>query len=460
MEKTWIEKAAEIVPSPRQVAWNCMEFYGFVHFGLYTFDREHEFATGPEIFNPVNFDARQWVKAYKAAGMTGLLLTCKHHEGFCLWPSKYTEFSVKNSPWKDGKGDIVKEVSEACREEGLKFGVYLSPWDVHEETYGTPAYNDYFCNQMTELCSNYGELFCVWFDGACRTADKVQGYDWDRYYSLIRKLQPNACISICGPDVRWIGNEAGESREEEWSVVPKSIMVTERNPGYWRQLDTMPNSTWKDIGSRDFIKDYDELIWYPAEVDVSIRPSWGYVEGEEKQLYSLETLLYMYEKAVGGNATLLLNVPPNKEGLFDLEDVERLAELGKAIRGLFSRPQTTGAKAFQKNGSNAEAILDANRTHFVELAGECQEIEIQLQGEHTIDFIVLKETIEKGQRVEKFAVDIWREDQWKEIYQATTIGYQRFGRIEPVQTERVRVRILESRGTVYLTEIGLYHTEK
>ena len=222
----------------------------------------------------------------------------------------------------------------------------------------------------------------------------------------------------------------------------------------------MPNSTWKDIGSRDFINDYDELIWYPAEVDVSIRPSWGYVEGEEKQLYSLETLLYMYEKAVGGNATLLLNVPPNKEGLFDLEDVERLAELGKAIRGLFSRPQTTGAKAFQKNRSNAEAILDADRTHFVELAGECQEIEIQLQGEHTIDFIVLKETIEKGQRVEKFAVDIWREDQWKEVYQATTIGYQRFGRIEPVQTERVRVRILESRGTVYLTEIGLYHTEK
>ena len=190
------------------------------------------------------------------------------------------------------------------------------------------------------------------------------------------------------------------------------------------------------------------------------RPSWGCVEGEEKQLYSLETLLYMYEKAVGGNATLLLNVPPNKEGLFDLEDVERLAELGKAIRGLFSRPQTTVAKAFQKNGSNAEAILDADRTHFVELAGECQEIEIQLQGEHTIDFIVLKETIEKGQRVEKFAVDIWREDQWKEVYQATTIGYQRFGRIEPVQTERVRVRILESRGTVYLTEIGLYHTEK
>lgn len=457
MEKTWLEKAAMVRPAPRQVAWNSMEFYGFVHFGLYTFDSEHEFQAGPEVFNPVNFDARQWVKAFKSAGMTGLLLTCKHHEGFCLWPSAYTEFSVKNSPWKDGQGDIVKEVSEACREEGLKFGVYLSPWDVHEETYATPAYNDYFCNQLTELCTNYGELFCVWFDGACRSPEKLQQYDWDRYYALIRRLQPNACISICGPDVRWIGNEAGVSRDEEWSVVPKDIMITERNPGYWRAIDKVPNSTWSDIGSREFIQNYEDLIWYPAEVDVSIRPSWGYKPGENKQLHSLSALLEMYEKAVGGNATLLLNVPPNREGLFDPEDVERLKELGNAIRGLFEKPQTEGAKAISADGRDAGAVLDKDRSHYFEMKPGKTEVEIWLEGMKKINFLALKETIELGQQIERFAVDVRENNEWREVYQATTIGYQRLARIPETETDAVRIRVMQDRGGARLTEVGIYY---
>lgn len=458
MNKTWIEKVANVRPTSRQIALNCMEFYGFVHFGLYTFSNEKEFQTDPQIFNPIHFDAKQWVKAYKEAGMKGLILTCKHHEGFCLWPSKYTDFSVKSSPWKDGKGDVVKEVSEACIEEGLKFGVYLSPWDVHEKTYGTSAYNDYFCNQLIELCENYGELFCVWFDGACRSSEKIQMYDWERYYELIRKMQPNACISICGPDVRWIGNEAGISREEEWSVVPKNIMITERDPGYWRSLDRVPNSTWKDIGSRSFIKDYDELIWYPAEVDVSIRPSWGYVPGEEKKLHSLKELLFMYEKAVGGNATLLLNVPPNREGIFDQEDVERLRELGKAIQEMFAYPQTDGAKAIGMDGTDAGTILKSERSSFYEIQ-ENTSVEIHLNGMHKINFIALKETIEKGQHIEKFAIDVWQENKWIEVYTATTIGYQRLGRFSEVKTQRIRIRILKSRGPAYLTEVGLYHMQ-
>ena len=455
-----IEAAAAVVPSPRQVNWNCLEFYGFVHFGLYTFSPNSEGMAGPEIFNPQHFDPYQWVRAFKAAGMKGLLLTCKHHEGFCLWPSKYTDFSVKSSPWKNGKGDIVKEVADACREGGLKFGVYLSPWDMHEKTYGTPAYDEFFRNQLTELCTEYGELFCVWFDGACRSRDKIQEYDWDSYYEIIRRLQPNACISICGPDVRWIGNEAGISREEEWSVVPEVIMKTERNPGYWRQIDKVPNSTWKDIGSRKFICQYDDLIWYPAEVDVSIRPSWGYIDGEKDQLHSLDTLMNMYEKAVGGNANLLLNVPPNRDGLFDEEDVSRLSEMGKAISRLFSQPQTAGACAKCENGCNADAILNKDRTQFFEVKPENAIIEITLAKECPVNLITLKETIEKGQHIEEFCIEIPEGNDWQEIYRATTVGYQRICRFQKVQTSHIRIRILKSRGTVALTEAGIYYDEK
>lgn len=452
-----IKRAAQVLPSKRQVEWNCMEFYGFVHFGLYTFGPDEEGEMGAESFNPIKFNPLQWVRAFKAAGMRGLLLTCKHHEGFCLWPSAYTEFSVKNSPWKDGKGDIVREVADACREEGLKFGVYLSPWDMHEKTYGTPDYDVYFRNQLTELCGNYGELFCVWFDGACRSKDKVQDYDWESYYEIIRRLQPSACISICGPDVRWIGNEAGISREEEWSVVPKEIMTTERNPGYWRAIDTVPNSTWTDIGSQAFIKDYEDLIWYPAEVDVSIRPSWGYREGEDKQLHSLETLLHMYEKAVGGNANLLLNVPPNPEGLFDDADVERLAQLGEATKRMFSKPCTAGAKAEDSNGKEADALLSRDRARFYESQGEEPfAVEITLDGEREFNLVTIKETIERGQKVEAFSLEAFGEGGWREIYRASTIGYQRICRFERIRAEKLRLNILKARGRVSLTEVGIY----
>lgn len=460
MENT-VKRAAQVLPSQRQVAWNCMEFYGFVHFGLYTFAPNEEGSLDPEIFNPVHFNPAQWVRAFKAAGMRGLLLTCKHHEGFCLWPSAYTDFSVKNSQWKNGKGDVVKEVADACREEGLKFGVYLSPWDMHEATYGTPAYDAYFRNQLTELCSNYGELFCVWFDGAYRAKDKPQDYDWESYYEVIRRLQPTACISICGPDVRWIGNEAGISREEEWSVVPEQIMTTERNPGYWRTVETVPNSTWKDIGSRAFIRDYEKLIWYPAEVDVSIRPSWGYREGENTQLHSLETLLHMYEKAVGGNANLLLNVPPNPEGLFDEEDVERLSQLGEAIRKMFSQSVLAGAKAQDLGGRNADALLNSDREQFYE---SCEEkpfaIEITLDGEKEINLVTVKETIEKGQKIEAFSLEVLQESGWIEVYRAATIGYQRICRFDQVRTTKMRIHILKARAGAALTEVGIYLDER
>lgn len=457
------EHAASILPSHRQILWNCMEFYGFVHFGLYTFAPHREGHSGPEIFNPKKFDPKQWVRAFKKAGMTGLLLTCKHHDGFCLWPSKYTGFSVKSSPWKNGEGDIVKEVSEACKEENLKFGVYLSPWDMHEATYGTKAYNTFFLNQLEELLTNYGDLFCVWFDGACR-ADKIQAYDWESYYSLIRKLQPEACISICGPDVRWCGNEAGICRDAEWSTVPEIIMETERNPGYWRKIQEIPNSTWKDIGSREFIRKYPKLIWYPAEVDVSIRPSWGYVPGEEEKLHSLKTLMKMYECAVGGNANLLLNVPPNPDGLFDEADINRLSEMGNAIKRMFRNSLTEAAEVISEDTAgeiDPSWVLNEQRKYYWKSKEGVNQprILIKFPDIRKVNLIVLQEAIETGQHIEHFCIELRNKNQWERVYEGKTVGYKKICRFSEAEADSVSIRILEARSFSTLTRVGIYYDD-
>ncbi len=461
----YLENAAATVPTPRQVAWNQMEFYGFVHFGLYTYAPLNEGHNSSQVFNPEKLNPRQWVSAFKSAGMTGLLLTCKHHEGFCLWPSKYTDFSVKQSPWKNGQGDVVKEVSEACREEGLKFGVYLSPWDMYEPTYGTPAYNTYFLNQLEELLTNYGDIFCVWFDGACRAPEKVQPYDWEGYYELIRRLQPNACISICGPDVRWCGNEAGKCRDEEWSVVPKVIMTTERNPGYWRQIDEIPNSTWKDIGSRSFLEKYPEVIWYPAEVDVSIRPGWGYIPGEDKKLLSLKELMHIYESSVGGNATLLLNVPSNPDGLFDEVDVIRLGEMGEEIRRIFKNPLTSGAKALsedsEKGHEACHALEESREGYWKSKAGMgTPVITFVFPETEKINLVLIKETIEVGQHIAYFYIDACVNGLWETVFEGKTIGYKKLCRFPTKQADAFRIRIAQARGFSALTRVEAFFDEK
>lgn len=278
----FIEYAANIKPSERQLAVQEMEFYAFFHFTINTFT-DMEWGTGkedPAWFNPEQLDADQWVEACISAGMRGLILTCKHHDGFCLWPSRYTEHTVRNSPWRSGLGDVVKEVADACRRGGIKFGIYLSPWDRHEPSYGDSArYNQFFLNQLRELLTGYGDLFCVWFDGACGEGPngKRQEYDWEAYYSLIRELQPNAAISVCGPDIRWCGNEAGHCRESEWSVVPSSLRQNEAIQEKSQQADDREfarryESDEEDLGSRDVIQGEQELVWYPAEVNTSIRP--------------------------------------------------------------------------------------------------------------------------------------------------------------------------------------------
>ena len=319
------EQLTAAKPSERQMAWQQTEFYGFIHFGINTMtNREWGLGDEPlELFNPEALDADLWVQQLKAAQMHGVILTCKHHDGFCLWPTQTTAYSVANTPWKKGQGDLVKEVSVACQKHGLKFGVYLSPWDRHETCYGSgQAYNNFYITQLTELLTHYGEIFSVWLDGANGEGPngKSQSYDWDRYYEVIRRLQPNAVISVCGPDVRWCGNEAGQTRAQEWSVVPKELQDLEKIAEHSQQIDDgqfsrKMTSGDEDLGSRAVLENYQgELVWFPAEVNTSIRPGWFYHEEEDEQVRSVEELYQIYLKSVGGNSTFLLNIPPNQAG--------------------------------------------------------------------------------------------------------------------------------------------------
>ncbi len=333
----------QVKPHERQLRHQELEFYGFFHFSMNTFTGREwgDGSESPSLFVPEFVDGDQWVEAVKAAGMKGVILTCKHHDGFCLWPSRYTDHTIAQSPYEEGKGDIVRVVSDACRRAGLAFGVYLSPWDRNHGAYGQgKAYDDYFVNQLTELLTNYGDVFCVWLDGACGEGPngKVQEYDWERYFETVRKLQPQACLCVSGPDVRWCGNEAGDTRPEEWSVVPVRLRDAKLTQKLSQQSDDAAfrekklSSMDLDLGSRRVLSGEQELCWYPAEVDVSIRPGWFYHPEEDDQVRSLENLLHIYDSSVGGNAMLLLNVPPMPSGRIHENDVKRLRELGDTIR--------------------------------------------------------------------------------------------------------------------------------
>ena len=348
-----IAKAADVRPTPRQIAWQRDEISAFIHFGMNTFT-DREWGDGKEdekLFNPTDLDARQWVAAAKAAGITRMILTAKHHDGFCLWPSKYTEHCVRNSPWKNGHGDVVGEFIAACRAEGMHYGIYISPWDRHEKTYGdSPRYNQHFLDQLREVLTNYPGIEEVWFDGACGEGPngKQQVYDWRAYWKLIRELAPNACITVRGPDVRWCGNEAGFTRNSEWSVIP---MPGDDQP--WEFSDKTLSGFLHDIhgddlGSRDALMrsrtDHPVLAWYPSQVNTSIRPGWFYHKYEDGRVRSLKELLTIYYGSVGGNGQFLLNIPPDRRGLFHENDVARLKEFGDFLKATFSQNLAAGAK--------------------------------------------------------------------------------------------------------------------
>lgn len=472
MEKRELE-LAEVCPSARQLKFQQMEFYGFFHFTVNTFsDKEWGDGTeSPLIFHPEKLDAESWARAIKKAGMTGAILTCKHHDGFCLWPSKYTDHTIAASPYKEGKGDLVKEVSEALRKEGLKFGVYLSPWDRHEATYGTgEAYNDYYINQLTELLTNYGEVFSVWLDGACGEGKngKRQIYDWERIYKTVRALQPDACISVCGPDVRWCGNEAGDVRPQEWSVVPERLTRAETVAEKSQQADDDAfrekkiTSSELDLGSRQALEGEKKLVWYPAEVDTSIRPGWFYHASEDDRVRSLEELISIYYGAVGGNATLLLNIPPTPEGLIHPADAKRLEEIGEFLRSAFDKNLAEEAvieASACEEGHEAETIIKDDYEKYFKLPDGCKEgdITFTFREEKEIHHIVLKENIRLSQRMERYQILLEEEDQEKLVYEGTVIGYKKIIPFKDgIRTKKLILRLLEARVAPTLSFAGIY----
>lgn len=465
-----VKKLVSITPTKRQLQWHKLEFYSFIHFGINTFyDREWgDGKESPQMFNPTDLDTDQWVQCLKNAGIKAVILTCKHHDGFCLWPSKYTEHSIKNSPYKNGNGDIVKELSQSCKKYGLKFGVYLSPWDMNNKTYGYgEEYNQYFKNQLTELLTQYGEIFSVWFDGACGEGanGKKQQYDWQGYYDLIRKLQPNACISICGPDVRWCGNEAGHCRDEEWNVLPERLSKSEIVQQNSQQQDDTSfrerpiKATDKVLGTRELLKDEKNLIWYPCEVDTSIRNGWFYHKNEEPK--PVEKLLDIYYNSVGNNATLLLNIPPNKQGLIDKKDAEVLKQMGDYLKHTFKQNIVCNAKIdidFIDDSTNIYNITKEDDDKFYKGIDNNEKATITFNFDNTqnIKTVVLKEHLPLSQRIEQFEIYAKIDDNFVKVFDGNVVGSRKICKLNNVNTNCLQIKILKSRVCPTLNFVGIY----
>lgn len=464
-------RLVSVMPSPRQIALENMEFYAFFHFGMNTYT-DREWGTGtesPSLFCPEKMNALQWVRAIKKAGMKGAILTCKHHDGFCLWPSRYTDRTVAASPYKDGKGDIVREVSEACEKEGIKFGIYLSPWDLSHPSYGFgKSYDDYYVKQLTELLTGYGEIFSVWLDGACGegTNGKKQIYDWDRYYETIRSYQPGACISVCGPDVRWCGNEGGQTRVAEWSVVPQRLSRVETIKALSQQEDSEEFRTRKisskdeDLGSRQALLEEEELIWYPSEVDTSIRPGWFYHSHEDDKVRPLEELLQIYYNSVGGNSTLLLNIPPGPDGLLAAPDLERLDQIGAYLQKAFQDNLGKTAQIFVDWGEGElplDQISKDDGTFFQTPEGITGADFVFCWPEPVcIRHIVMKEHIPMSQRIENFEISAFIENEKQVLAIGSAVGYKKIVKIEPVKTQVLNIRMLDARVSIAMEFIGVY----
>ena len=443
-EQEKLDLYTSIVPNRRQLLIQEMKYYAFVHYTVNTFTNK-EWGNGKEseqVFNPTDQNTDQWCAAIRDAGMKGVILTCKHHDGFCLWPTKTTEHSIKNSPYKNGKGDVVREVADSCKKYGLKFGVYLSPWDRNSKLYGTPAYNDFYIEQMTELLTNYGEIFMLWLDGACGAkadGQPVQKYDFERIWKTAVELQPNIVMSGCAPDVRWIGNESGKTRESEWNVVPQFQYDQQNFAANCQQDDDLKKFQKRcqdvmlpDMGSRKFLANYDKFMWYPAEVDVSIRPGWFYHPAQRLTLKSLKRLMTIYYNSVGNNSLMLLNIPPNRKGQFAKSDVRRLREMGKWLR------------------REEECVLESSCV----FSADGREAEITFP-KQSVYRLRLAEDTTKSQRVEKFSVYAGEEC----VFRGTIIGFSRIAIFDrPVVTDKLRFVIEECRNEPYMQKIEVCKT--
>lgn len=444
------------VPSPRQWRWHGREQYAFVHFSINTFtDKEWGFGDeDPKLFDPKDFDADQIVAAAKAGGLEGLILTAKHHDGFCLWPTTRTEHCIRNSPYKDGMGDIVREMADACRRAKLPFGVYLSPWDRNHPEYGRPAYVEYFRAQLTELCTRYGELFEVWFDGAnggdgyyggareARKIDAPRYYDWPSIVALVHKLQPNACtFDPLGADIRWVGNEDGIAGDPCWP--------------------TMPNKPYDQKEGNSGVR--GGALWWPAETDVSIRPGWFYHADEDSKVKGPERLIRLYDESVGRGTNLNLNIPPDRRGRIPDQDVKILKSFGDAIRATFARDLAQGAVAHASHsrgpGFEPARVLDGNReTYWAAPDGVTSPtLTLDLKPGTRFDVVRLREYLPLGVRVTRFAVDAEFDGSWRTLAEHECISAQRVIRLDaPIAPRRVRLRIVEAPVCPVISEFALF----
>jgi len=448
------------LPSERQLSWHELEYYMFVHFTVNTFtDKEWGYGDEKEsVFNPSELDCRQWAKVAKDAGMKGIIITAKHHDGFCLWPSDYTEHSVKNSVWKNGQGDVLRELRDACNEFGLKMGVYLSPWDRNSAVYGTPEYLIYYRNQLRELLTEYGDIFEVWFDGAnggdgyyggareTRRIDNKTYYDWPNTHQIVRELQPDAVMfSDAGPDIRWVGNERGMGSNTNWCLL--------------RRDELYPGGNFASILGEGH---EDGKFWVPAEVDVSIRRGWFWHQSQDSLVRSPENLMDLYYASVGRNCNLLLNVPPDNRGLLHENDVKSLlafrtlrekefeTDLAKDKIAISSDDRGKGYRPLNVNDGNPE-------TYWASPDGITDSKVIIRLGEKTeVNRIVIQEYIQLGQRVEEFTVEALIDGEWKQLIDGTTIGYKIIRKWPVIRTSQIRVSINKSKACPVISNIELY----
>jgi alpha-L-fucosidase len=450
-------------PTERQLAWHQMEMNAFIHFTTNTFtDKEWGYGDEkPEVFNPGSLNTEKWVETLKKAGFKGIILTCKHHDGFCLWPSQYTEHSVKNSKWKNGQGNVVQEVHDACRKSGLKFGIYVSPWDRNRADYGTPSYVEYYRNQLKELFNLYNPVFEMWFDGAnggdgyyggAREKRKIDGktyYDWPGTLKIIREMAPDVIFfSDAGPDIRWCGNESGFIGETNWNTLNSDTIFAGK-----------PNIT-------DLLNKGEEngKFWIPAEVDVSIRPGWFYHAREDSLVKTPQQLFDIYLNSVGRGSNLLLNVPPDRRGLLHENDVKSLMEWRKLLDETFKVNLALQAKvkadSYRGNSKRyaGQSLTDADPETYWATDDDKRSgsLVIELGSQKPVRYVILQEYIKLGQRVKSFTLDVWDGNTWKQAAAATTIGYKRIVKIDPVETAKIRINISDAKACPVISNVEVY----
>ena len=450
------------VPTERQLEWQKLDYYAFIHFNMNTFTNK-EWGYGdenPDQFNPTKLNTDQWAKIISEVGMKGIIITAKHHDGFCLWPSEFTDHSVKSTSWRNGEADILKDLSESCKKYGLKFGVYLSPWDRNHPDYGNDNYITYFRNQLKELLTNYGEIFEVWFDGAnggdgyygganeFRKVDKKSYYDWENTVNIVRDLQPNAVIfSDAGPDIRWVGNEKGYANQTTWSPILKDSLY----PG---MLNFNKFSAGQENGTH----------WIPTETDVSIRPGWYYHPEQDNQVKSLTKLREIYYSSIGKNSSLLLNIPVDKRGIIHENDEKQLIKLKNQIDKDFKTNLILNKKSksnpFFIIKNNSSNINDGdNKTYWSPNKNPSNwSINFTLDNKIKFNTVLIRENIPLGQRVISFKIEINNKGKWKKIKEGSTIGNKRILTFPPIETNNIRLTVLESKASPQISEFEIYNT--